>query len=74
VVFISNCITIIFHVPIHFAGEVAKNDSSVHVPRSSSSVPDTNVTHHGCWLRDFYDLLSIYSPGSLFPFAFLNAL
>ena len=73
-VFISNCIIIIFHVPIHFAGEVAKNDSSVHVPRSSLSVPDTYVTHHGCWLRDFIDLLSIYSPGSLFPFAFLNAL
>jgi hypothetical protein len=73
-VFSSNFITIIVHVPIHFAGEVAKNDSSVHVPRSSSSVPDTNVTHHGCWLRDFYDLLSIHSPGSLFPFAFLNAL
>ena len=53
--FISNCITIIFHVPIHFVGEVAKNDNSVHVPRSSSSVPDTNVTHHGCWLREFND-------------------
>ena len=71
--FISNCITIIFHVPIHYAGEVAKNDSSVHVPRSSSSVPDTNVAHHGCWLREFNDLLSIHSPGSLFH-AFLNAL
>lgn len=68
--FISNCITIIFHVPIHFAGEVAKNDSSVHVPRSSSPVPDTNVTHHGCWLRDLNDLLSIYSPGSLFHLHF----
>ena len=68
--FISNFLTIIFHVPIHFAGEVAKNDSSVHVPRSSSLVPDTNVTHHGCRLRDFNDLLSIYSPGSLFHLHF----
>ena len=51
-----------------------KMNSFAHDPRSSSPVPDTYVTHHRCWLREFNDLLSIYSPGSLFPFAFLNAL
>ena len=49
---------------------VRKINSFTHDPRSNSQAPETYVIRHGCWLKEFDDLESIYFPGNLFHLHF----